>query len=229
MYLYKEIDEENIGVYELIPHEQEIKEFKRAELEAIPEAKRFMEHTTMRNKLYSENGILYVSPFNKFSSRQTIGIGYNDLFSYQPENERTREIRERFINNDYEGLEASKLYKLIGGTKEKNRLYLFVTEYYSTPYKKSELNNIMVLPRQLFIVRALETGRLDLIEGERLTEEIDLFDIKHVKDINIGSARELSKFGLLESSAYSKLYKEAEDLVYYSDQILKLKEKSPRK
>ena len=229
MFLYKGIDENHIGIYKLIPHEKEIKEYKRTELDAIPSERRFMEHTTLRNQLYSEDGILYVAPFNKFSRRQTIGIGCNDMFSYQPENEKTSELRERFINNDYEGLDANKLYKVIGGTKEKNRLYLLVTEYYDTPYKRSTLHNIMVLPRQLYVLRALETGRLDLISDERLTEEMDFFDIELVKNIDLEKAKELYEYGLLDNSIYSKVYKDARDLVKYSENILKLKLKGPRK
>ena len=42
--------------------------------------------------LYSEDGILYVGHFNKLSRKGLIGIGCNDVFSYQAENERTKKL-----------------------------------------------------------------------------------------------------------------------------------------
>ena len=220
MYLFRTVDDK-VEVYELTPKEDEIKSYKEKQLSLLDRKKRFMEHTTNREKLYSKDGIVHCGSFNKNDPKDVIGLGYSDMFSYQDETEYTRILHHKFINNDYKDLEAFKLYKVIGGRnkKESGRLYLLVSEYYDNKYnKKSILHNIMVLPKTLFIVRSLETGRLDLIEDEDISKELELFDIQFVKSIDLDNISDLVKYGLVED-ALEKTQEKIED----SEEVLKLK------
>ena len=64
MYLFRTVDDK-VEVYELTPKEDEIKSYKEKQLSLLDRKKRFMEHTTNREKLYSKDGIVHCGSFNK--------------------------------------------------------------------------------------------------------------------------------------------------------------------
>lgn len=198
MYLYRVDDTNNINIYALTADEEKLKEFKRNEFECIPSTQRFMEHTTNKHKMYSKNGIITECQYDKDGT--ILGLGYSDIFSFQKESDTTIDLTQRFINNNFEGLAANKLYKLIDKENKENRTYFLVTEYYENPYKKATLHNIMVLTKSLYVIRCLETGRYDLLKDEDITKELELFDINFVDYIDGESVEDLQKYGLISDA-----------------------------
>lgn len=221
MFLFKTNDEKQIEVYELKPKEDEIRKFKRSELDKIPADKRFVKHVVHKHgSTLSETSELVTCPhFDRHS--EIVGLNYSDMFVYVPENSANSHIREVFISGDLSGFEFPRFYRIMGkGSRNENtaNMYLFTTEGYTSPYRSYEMHNILALPQSLYLLHLLESGKIEYFEGQDFSELLKLFDIEMVKKIDWSHVEDLSKFGLVGDAVKrsQEAVKATEDVVMLS-------------
>lgn len=225
MYLFKTNERNQIEVYELLPRQNEIEEYKRRELDKIAEDKRFLKHVTVRNgRELSRTCGLEVCPH--FDKKKPIeGLSYSDMFIEEKPNFYRNGIREDYIKGDLSSYSKPMYYQIIGFDNKKRHtgsLYFLATEDYVQAYRNSEMRNMLYLPKSLYILYLIETGQLELLRGEDCTEQLELFDINFVKTINWNSVADLAKFGII-SDAVDRTH----EVVDASSEVISLKKRNP--
>lgn len=226
MYLFRTNEENQIEVYELLPRPEEIKAYKRSELDKIEPSKRFMKHVTVRNgrELSSPCGLEVCPHFDK--NKPIEGLNYSDMFIHEGSNHYKNRLRENYIAGDLSFYMNPVFYQIIGIDNKKKHtgsLYMLATEPYVQAYKNSEMRNILVLPKSLYILHLLEAGKLELLKGENCAEQLELFDINFVQTIDWNNVADLVKFGLLNDAV-----DRAHEVVDASEEVIALKKKNPR-
>ena len=77
-----------------------------------------------------------------------------------------------------------------GGLEEKNINF----------HRSWEFNNLIDLPRELYLLQLLLLGKCDMLVSENIRKQLGLFDINYLKSISLSDLREMLETGLVTGS-----------------------------
>ena len=217
MYLFKQDKDNKLEVWTLKPRIEEIIEYKKKEIESIPENKRILSHVAVRRGKRLNSTYTAVTCPHYDLSKDIEGLGYSDCFYYKPVTEESEEIYNAYLNGDQELISETKLFQIVGINEKDvpvSKMYIFGTGNYDNRYRDAVLNNLINIPRSLYILTALESGKLDLIKGLDASEQLKLFDIEFVKTIDTNNLADLIEYGLVPNSIISETQKRLDDSKY---------------
>jgi len=211
MYLYDN-DGEFVYVYELVPKEEKIKEYKRKEIEKISEDKRLWTSvaSSIDNQIFNGNVDFiadakldsYIPYYNGVSSHKMISQDYNN------------EIIDNYCNQ----LDSfGRPIKIIKGKGDSNLpSYFIITKNgYMLDGKEYVMKDIITIPESLYNLELLLSKRYDLIKDiNELCEQLLLFDVIEVNRIDIKLLHAMRDYGMIPSENIDKLAPGKRRLLY---------------
>lgn len=224
MYLFTIKENDKIEVWNLVPKLDEIKKYKEKELKKVKVDKQIISHVAVRHGKRLNSSYSAVTCPHYDLSVDLEGIGCSDMFSYKAVNEETEEYYNAFINSDPELMEQTKLFRIVGLNESNvpvSNLYLFGIGNYHERYRDAELSGLINLPRSIYILTALQVGRIDLVKGLDASEQLALFDIEYVQEIDVNNMADLIKYGLVPNEVIENTRKKLDDSHY----VMSLKKK----
>ncbi len=67
-------------------------------------------------------------------------------------------------------------------------------------HRSWEFNNLIDLPRELYLLQLLLLGKCDMLVSENIRKQLGLFDINYLKSISLSDLREMLETGLVTGS-----------------------------
>ena len=210
LLLYKK-GEENMQIYDFCIDEEAAKEYRKKQMELIPKEK-----TIYTAKAYNTNGkkpvfekyrgnlkstVFKIHDINHPSKNHELApAGYNYV--------RINEILNKFYNGDF-------LDGKIARVLDFNSLrYFLLTEdrywRFLTFSNSAEMNNIIEVPESLYILQLLQQAAFPCIRDFDMTEQLELFTLKYVDDINLEDIRKMDEFGV-SKGVYTKVLNKIEN------------------
>jgi len=203
MYLYNK-NGDKIEVYHLMPKEKQITEYKKNEMQKIPEEDRVLKAVTNDGpKIQNCCGVTFSSEIN-YGNIHSFFQKYHRLINYD---DKEREKALKILEEYYDCTCNSKTLEVDSYTKEHKYYLLSEGNHYTyetTMFKPNKLimNGIIQIPKSLFILQKLYFGYgQDLVDYD-ICEQMDLFRFNaKPKDIyNLSQVESLMAFGLIDGT-----------------------------
>lgn len=215
MYLYDKNDDK-IEIYSLNPDCVKVNNYKREQMEEIPLDKRIVKALT--------NDIRYLENVNNRVNYSRLNYEYSGLW----EDSFYHELKAYGMTNDEKSRQAGLLEKYytkndLFGNKvlevsfslDKDINYLLLTKsYYERKIKENDdyvMDNIINIPKSLYLYELFNRGNFELIDNESLNEILSLYNFSGpIANFSNEELRMLDKFELTtesESSVERKVLK----------------------
>jgi hypothetical protein len=221
MFLYDK-KEKDINVYSIKPKREEIVEYKRQLIFGTPVEKRFIRLCTndgrLAAKLFSEK-LLYSWELDFDHADSIYGHPrfsqlslYSETDNLKPED---LEKRNAILSNYISGLYFPSPICMVEGydlplinERVENR-FLLVTDPVINRDDNNNyiIENILSLPKELYLLHLLETGRFSDLTNEDITKQLALFDIAFREAISIEELEKIYETGLLKGALSETLEK----------------------
>ena len=217
MYLYDN-DGEFVCIYELVPKTDKIKEYKKREMEKIPEGARLWTSiaSSIDDQIFLQKVHQIPSSRLDFYIPYVSGVSSHRLLLQECEN--------GTIDNYYNSYSSfgNPLKVKKGKTNKNIPDYFIVTE---NNYIKDNYNyimrNIIAIPESLYLLELLLGKRYDLIRDiNDVCEQLDLFEVKEINRIKIQLLHDMRDYGMISNE-------NVEELVTRKRRILSLNKKKP--
>lgn len=214
MLIYDRKDTE-IDIYSIEANTEKIKDYKKRIIDSLDEDELFYKLTTNSSCFISQTTIkdnLFQPLF--FSNGVFIDnkvwlklIRMKDTFSY--DSQRQKEIIEKYIEGEYDNLNIKSIIERIskGGSIYKNHSLLLVENF--SPTRNTigdfrevlfEYNNVVDLPKKLYLLYLLQHGEYERLISEDITEQLSLFDIYYLKSVSMSDIKEMIDTGLFSDT-----------------------------
>ncbi len=193
MFLY-ENNGEFIDVYKLEPKLEEIKNYKKKEMEMISSGERLWgAFATRDGKKILENDTDFIN------SRELGNVNYDHFDDCGHIFFTCSSASNKRILNLYYDTDCSFRFYKIDGDDDIKYILLFRNLYFpkNTGY---DMNGIINVPESLYLLEVLLQGRFNLIGNKDVTEQLKLFDIQHYGRINTSVLKNICEYELLTDS-----------------------------
>ena len=215
MYLY-DINKDKIDVYEMSPWSDKIAEFKKNEMEKVPFEQRVLrastnyEHELEKNDRPISYDKLQYKTYGVWG-----GTFYHNVVSYQM-SDYEKERQAQLLNEYYTGhIDSSKIALIEKHNKEEDRdeivKYLLLTDTYHYDHGEYVMNDIISIPKSLYLLNLLEQGKFYNydIEHEDISRQLETFDISKnpVWSLSLKELSDIYQFELLPGQYYNVVEK----------------------
>ena len=196
---------ETINIYSMVANKKRIEEYRKNEMEKnIPFEDRVLKAVTNDKRILTDiEDSISLNKLKSIESGMFGGSYYHLLEKYNlTEEEIVRQ--NKLLDSFYKGtFQKSKVVKIHVYSLERRRLeiikYLLLTSNYHMNINFDyEMNDIIVIPKALYLLQMLEQGKFDSIMDENLTDQLGLFDIsdKPIERLNINKLKRIYDYGL---------------------------------
>lgn len=142
---------------------------------------------------------------------------HSDLFELQNVNldEAQEKILEAYINGYYDKLPTTKVFEFNWKTEEDEELFRFLkpNDYHISSTNSHgnvyEMNNLLNLPRSLYLLHQLLQGRYSQVADENINKLLKLFDFEFKRNIKLKEIEEILETGLI-TGTMDQVIKKAE-------------------
>ena len=214
MLLYDRKDN-SIDIYSICANEEKIKEYKKSIISCLDIDELFYQLTTNNSYIKSQ----FVDSDNLsqplfFSNGVIMGnkgwiklVPMKDTSSYNYQNQ--KELIEKYIEGEYDNLSIKSVIENRTGSNNlyKNYELLLVENFIEkrnaiSTFRKawSECNNVINLPRKLFLLYLLQHGEYGRLVFENINEQLTLFDIEYLKSVSIIDIKNMLGTGLFSDT-----------------------------
>lgn len=207
MFLYDR-NEKNIEVYSLSPNEKAIYDYKKKQMETVPEEKRV---------LYASGNIKVLETENDYVKFDELNSNYDDFYDFSyfhsldsykmTEYEKARQVQllERYYKQIYPNKvlhirpfsvdEAKELMK-----NDLNEL-LLLEDYIENDYGRGYImNNIINIPNSLYYLENFIAKKFDKINNNELNTILKLYDFEgSVATFDYDNLRRLEQFEIVNN------------------------------
>lgn len=212
MLIYDKKDTE-IDVYSIEANTEKIKDYKKRIIDSLDVDELFYKLTTNSSNIVSKikNNSYQPLIYSNGAFMDNRGwlklIQMKDTFSYDPQ--RRKEIIEKYIEGEYDNLDIKSIIERIfkGGSIYKNHSLLLVENFSSTrntigDFREVlfEYNNVVDLPKKLYLLYLLQHGEYGRLISEDITEQLSLFDINYLKSVSMSDIKEMIDTGLFSDT-----------------------------
>lgn len=112
-----------------------------------------------------------------------------------------KKILEKYIEGEYSSLVPSRVYDTTVEHVEYYDKYLFLKPEKIKEIWNSiifwQINNMLNLPRNLYLLQLIELGRFEQLTKENIKEQLQLFDIDYSKRVKVSEIEELLSTSLV--------------------------------
>lgn len=177
MYLYDKQDNK-YDVYSVSGKQEELVEYRKQELESIPDSERILE--------YKDTDSYWLIGYEKYPTFSASKVHPSSI---------TRDAKESLLTSFYNGEHSSSPIQVV--SSKDSLMYLLDTEKkYSRDYQNfRQVINIIQLPRPLYSLQMFEQQRFDHIAEEDITRIARLFSVSKVDEISISELEKIVRYG----------------------------------
>lgn len=210
-------NESGIDIFEMTPKLEEIKKFRKIEMDNYPDdlKLRYLQTNTLEpiEKLF-KNNTLFASELN-FQN-----CNYEDFYTSTlyncPINDHTKKILddllEKYYNNEFNKkhictINYAKIIKYKFKTIEKE--YLLMTQKNDNNFTQrvKEVKNILSLPGKLYTLELLLRSKFDLVNTDDIEKHLQLFDINYIKSYSSDEIKFLKEARIINNKVLDKSIK----------------------
>jgi len=201
MFLYDK-KEKTIDVYSMIPKKEEIVNYKIDEMKKIPEEEKVVCARLIQSVDIDKNDI-----FLNRINLEMIKSSHLHPVSMTKEIEFLLQSYYLDLLITYGDISVSDL--------EGIKHYLITKNSYVIGSQGGAnvgiLDGIIQIPETLYILQLLKEERFDLLAGRDISSQLNLFDIKFVKDVNLEELEKASYCGMVPLNSHYNAVKKAEN------------------
>lgn len=198
MYLYGENDDQ-IEVFEMEPNKKKIAEFKKEEMESIPQEERVITAKTNSDgmRMLSNRDIgeqVYEKKLNQNHSGLWGGNSFHCMETHttdEKENKRQQKLLKRYYDGDFTEDPVVLLKREAHDLKVLKYLLLTEKQYFRHGDILA-MKNIISIPKSLYLLQLLEQGNFYHAADEDIQRQLETFDISDEPIMQI-STSELKK------------------------------------
>lgn len=214
MFLYDKHDE-NIDVFLLLRKEQSIKDYRKEQMETIPLKERCM-YTKEIVSNPNSIPVLLRKDLDLITMEEL--TGNNKALEYNDDMEDCSDLLQHFYNNEYVNSHVARV------ELKAKLMYLLIASNYIISKKENgklimKVEDIINLPKSLYLLQLLEQEKFSLIAGEDLSEQLDLFDFCYVNNISLKELQKTDACGITKGAYLKTINKSNNDK--YILQLLK--------
>ena len=223
MYLFDKKDNK-VEVYSMEPNMEKIYDFRKKEMEQIPEDERVLK---MVSNKYMDWSMFYSGVINTsridFREKGIFNKYYCNLIQYNMTNEE-RERQNKLLEDYYKSsyfyykIRINKEYDKIKGLQTIKRL-LMDNVCISEKRNRHAINDIISVPESILLLEILLSQDIHLLENEDISKQIELFNFSAnpIEIVDYDMIDRYSKLNVVNSNASDKLDCKVEE----SQKILK--------
>ena len=222
-------NEKVIEVFSMVS-KPEIMGYRKNHMEKVPYERRLIEaYTDYVKPLEESDVILDDCKVEYWNSGIFGGSESHSLRKPFIDKEKYKIMCDLLTNSYFNGELAEKSAKkivyscltveqLLAKKKELGTLdrYLLITENYEPITYRiggSVMSNILVLPKELFLLQLLENGEFEYVSTQQIDEQLRLFDINKVASFNISDINDLISYGIIKSDSFLSKRMEGGNLI----------------
>lgn len=223
MYLYDK-NGDKIEVYSMEPNMEKIYNFRKKEIEQIPENERVLK---MISNQFMDWAMFYTGIINTsridYHEKSIFSKYYCNLMQYNmtdEERERQNKLLEDYYKSNYfyYKIKVNKDYDKIKGLQTIKRL-LMDNVCVSEKRNRHAINDIISVPESILLLEILLSQDIHLIENDDISKQLELFDFS-TNPIEIVDYNMIDRYSNLNVIASNSSYK-LDCKVKESEKILK--------
>lgn len=220
MLIYNKL-EDSIDIYNMEAKTEEIKKYRKRILNKCQKEESLF-YYLRTNCLDTMKSLKAVSNIDirslVYDNSTPLDYGtHSDLFEVQNANldEEQEEILEAYVNGYYDQLPTTKVFQFNWKTDEDEELFRFLkpNDYHVSSANSHgnvyEMDNLLNLPRNLYLLQQLLQGRYSRVSDENITKLLKLFEFEFKKNIKLKEIEEILETGLI-TGTMDQVIKKAE-------------------
>lgn len=184
-----------IDIYKLEPKLEDILEYKKSEMNKIPEGEKVWSAFTNGDVILENNGdIIDISELNKYIN-DVNGLDYHGLRTASNDDE-IKYLDLYFHNINSHG------FCVVKNDSSSDYIILLKKYYDVFDYSNREyiMDGIISVPRSLYLLEAFINNRVDLIKSDELDIILKLFDIQCIGKIDLSILENICQYRLFNDS-----------------------------
>lgn len=214
MYLYKK-NNNKIIIYNLIPNNKKIYEYRLEQMKQIPEENRIIRGVT---GMGIERYEIFKNYENKFNNEIIPIENANGQYHILEPTHLNSKDKEKLLKSYYNGdLKDKKIARL---WDKKIRYFLLNQLQYRYYFEKVVLEEIIEIPESLYLLSLIEQELFSLIENKDIKEQLSLFNLEQIQKMDLETIERIDYIGIAPG-CYSKTIQKIENDTH----ILKLLKK----
>lgn len=231
MFLYDK-KENSLDVFSFTACNDDLKCYRITQMKQIPKTERIFVAETHIGQ-YDDSLLLEAYTGETFNDK-ILSASYADNDSEERKNSNAYR-RYHVLKSDHRSKSHNELllnYYVSGYLTDRSvvqiqypeimKYYLLINARYdlihSDDYGKNYMmNDIIQLPKSLYLLQLLEQGRFTSLDGKDISEQLALFTLEKINEVTLEEIKKMDSCGITQD-AYSKAIKKAENDAY----ILKL-------
>lgn len=201
MLIYQRQDDK-IEIYDMKGKSEEIKKYRKGVISRHKNDDLFysLKTNNLRTRKEFENFneiFLYSISFDNYDPLDVSSYSELKLSEYR------NDILERYLVGLYDGLEPINVFKVNKLQKEIVHRFLRTSDVEENDinfHRIWEFNNLIDLPRELYILQLLLLGKFKELENENIRKQLSLFEVNHLKSVKLLEIKEMLETGLVSGS-----------------------------
>jgi len=205
MYLFDKKDS-NIEVYSMEPNIGKIYDFRKKEMEKIPENERVLKMISNIPMDWSEHYIgIQKFSIDNLKKKKIFSSNYYNLEQYNFTDEE-KERQNKLLEEYYRSNDHYYKIKIINGLQTIKNL---LTDNTVTLNNKNNfiINNIISIPESVLLLEFLLSYDFQLINKEDISEQLKLFDFSNnpIENINFSQIQKYIDLGIISFDAICRI------------------------
>ena len=202
MLIYDKKDDK-VLIYEMKGDSEKIKRYKKGVISRNKVQDLFCSLKTNSSRAAKDFDILEEVSFATIDHDYYDPLGPND-YSELRVIEIRKDILERYFYGEYDGILPVSVYSY-DDKFNKEYIHRFLKteelEEKNVNFLRSwEFNNLIDLPRELYLLQLLLLGKYDRVVSENIRKQLGLFDINYLKSISLLDLKDMLETGLVSGS-----------------------------
>lgn len=226
MLLYE--DKKNkIGIYEFVPKNMyDFFEYKTDELKKVDDEEKiyyaesrigsYSDPVFSKNMIKIKNSDFLDSEVDcddeALERRALISNPYYNRLLISKRNHKNLDLLEKYIHGNFESSDVVRIkYPNLLKYFLLTEAYLIVDNEYDFDEKLCIMKNIIQLPESLYKLQLLENGNFEKLSGEDYSEQLDLFTLNQLDEIDKETVRKMDLYRIGNQSFYKTMQKVEND------------------
>lgn len=205
MLIYERQDDK-IKIYEMIGKSEEIKKYRKGVISRHKNEGLIYSLKTNCYRVKETFNTCTEVPLPSLEFYTTHGSYFGTEYSKIELNDFNKDIIEKYLSGLYDNLEPFSVCKYT--ELEKKIIHRFIKtcgmeEKNINCRRIWEFNNLIDLPRELYILQLLLLGKFKELENENIRKQLSLFEVNHLKSVKLLEIKEMLETGLVSGSLES--------------------------
>lgn len=207
MFLYDKQDK-LIDVFSLDRSSKRIRDYRIEQMKIIPANKRCL-YTEETVQSFQDAPVLCKKDLDAGIISKSELIGTNKSLNYNTDSDDCADLLEWFYNDNCVNRSVARVNFL-----KKLRYLLIASNCINSREENGnvimKIEDIIEIPKSLYLLQLLEQEKFSLLADEDITEQLELFNFRHINSVGIEELQKMDECGITQD-AYSRVITKAEN------------------